>query len=130
MGGSGHCAPWELLRGFEVGVPLILAGGLVSALEPLLARRGGTCQIDEGRRVWVRPRTALTPALREAFADLKPALVAALVGCGRVARGPTPGARTFPCPGCGRALPAVRRTDRDFTVCVCCKLDRIERSRT
>jgi phosphoribosylanthranilate isomerase len=28
MGGSGHCAPWELLRGFDVGVPLVLAGGL------------------------------------------------------------------------------------------------------
>ena len=28
MGGSGRCAPWELLRGFDVGVPLILAGGL------------------------------------------------------------------------------------------------------
>ena len=28
MGGTGHAAPWELLRGFDVGVPLILAGGL------------------------------------------------------------------------------------------------------
>ncbi|MCS6864219.1 MAG: phosphoribosylanthranilate isomerase [Gemmataceae bacterium] len=27
-GGTGHKAPWELLRGFAVGVPLILAGGL------------------------------------------------------------------------------------------------------
>jgi phosphoribosylanthranilate isomerase len=28
MGGTGHTAPWELLADFEVGVPLILAGGL------------------------------------------------------------------------------------------------------
>jgi phosphoribosylanthranilate isomerase len=28
MGGTGHAAPWELLRGFNPGVPLILAGGL------------------------------------------------------------------------------------------------------
>ena len=28
MGGTGHRAPWELLRGFDPGVPLILAGGL------------------------------------------------------------------------------------------------------
>ncbi|MCE9561415.1 MAG: phosphoribosylanthranilate isomerase [Planctomycetes bacterium] len=28
MGGTGHVAPWELLRGFDPGVPVILAGGL------------------------------------------------------------------------------------------------------
>jgi phosphoribosylanthranilate isomerase len=28
MGGTGHQAPWELLVGFDPGVPLILAGGL------------------------------------------------------------------------------------------------------
>ena len=28
MGGTGHPAPWALLRGFDPGVPLILAGGL------------------------------------------------------------------------------------------------------
>ncbi|MGL4549692.1 MAG: phosphoribosylanthranilate isomerase [Gemmataceae bacterium] len=28
MGGTGHRAPWELLKGFDVGVPLVLAGGL------------------------------------------------------------------------------------------------------
>ena len=28
MGGTGHRAPWEPLRGFDPGVPLILAGGL------------------------------------------------------------------------------------------------------
>jgi phosphoribosylanthranilate isomerase len=28
MGGTGHSAPWELLVGFDPGVPLILAGGL------------------------------------------------------------------------------------------------------
>ncbi len=28
LGGTGHVAPWELLRGFDPGVPLILAGGL------------------------------------------------------------------------------------------------------
>ncbi|HEY2911468.1 MAG TPA: phosphoribosylanthranilate isomerase [Gemmataceae bacterium] len=28
MGGTGHVAPWELLAGFDAGVPLILAGGL------------------------------------------------------------------------------------------------------
>ena len=28
MGGSGRNAPWELLRGFDPGVPVILAGGL------------------------------------------------------------------------------------------------------
>lgn len=28
MGGTGRVAPWELLIGFEPGVPLILAGGL------------------------------------------------------------------------------------------------------
>lgn len=28
IGGSGHRAPWELLAGFDPGVPLILAGGL------------------------------------------------------------------------------------------------------
>lgn len=28
MGGTGHCAPWDLLVGFDPGVPLILAGGL------------------------------------------------------------------------------------------------------
>jgi phosphoribosylanthranilate isomerase len=28
MGGTGHVAPWELLVGFDPGVPLILAGGL------------------------------------------------------------------------------------------------------
>ncbi|MCZ2342220.1 MAG: phosphoribosylanthranilate isomerase [Bacteroidales bacterium] len=27
-GGTGHRAPWELLAGFDAGVPLILAGGL------------------------------------------------------------------------------------------------------
>lgn len=30
------------------------------------------------------------------------------------------------CPGCGRALPVGRRTDPDFTVCVCCKIDTID----
>lgn len=28
LGGTGHVAPWELLGGFDAGVPLILAGGL------------------------------------------------------------------------------------------------------
>lgn len=28
MGGTGHQAPWHLLQQFDVGVPLILAGGL------------------------------------------------------------------------------------------------------
>jgi phosphoribosylanthranilate isomerase len=28
VGGTGRVAPWELLRGFDPGVPLILAGGL------------------------------------------------------------------------------------------------------
>jgi phosphoribosylanthranilate isomerase len=28
MGGTGHAAPWELLRGFDPGAPVILAGGL------------------------------------------------------------------------------------------------------
>lgn len=28
MGGTGHVAPWELLAGFDPGVPLVLAGGL------------------------------------------------------------------------------------------------------
>jgi phosphoribosylanthranilate isomerase len=28
MGGTGHAAPWELLAGFDPGVPVILAGGL------------------------------------------------------------------------------------------------------
>jgi len=28
MGGTGHRAPWEILVGFDPGVPLILAGGL------------------------------------------------------------------------------------------------------
>ncbi|MDY3554658.1 phosphoribosylanthranilate isomerase [Gemmata sp. JC717] len=28
MGGTGHRAPWQLLQQFDVGVPLILAGGL------------------------------------------------------------------------------------------------------
>ena len=28
MGGTGHRAPWNLLAGFEPGVPVILAGGL------------------------------------------------------------------------------------------------------
>jgi phosphoribosylanthranilate isomerase len=28
MGGTGHKAPWELLAGLELGVPIILAGGL------------------------------------------------------------------------------------------------------
>jgi phosphoribosylanthranilate isomerase len=28
MGGTGHRAPWQLLAGFELGVPIILAGGL------------------------------------------------------------------------------------------------------
>lgn len=28
MGGTGHRAPWELLVGFDPGVPLVLAGGL------------------------------------------------------------------------------------------------------
>ena len=28
MGGTGHRAPWELLAGFDPGVPVILAGGL------------------------------------------------------------------------------------------------------
>jgi phosphoribosylanthranilate isomerase len=30
MGGTGHAAPWELLAGFDPGVPLILAGGLTA----------------------------------------------------------------------------------------------------
>ena len=30
MGGTGHVVPWELLEGFDPGVPLILAGGLTS----------------------------------------------------------------------------------------------------
>jgi phosphoribosylanthranilate isomerase len=30
MGGTGHRAPWELLRGFDPGIPLILAGGLTA----------------------------------------------------------------------------------------------------
>ena len=28
MGGTGHKAPWDLLAGFDPGVPVILAGGL------------------------------------------------------------------------------------------------------
>jgi phosphoribosylanthranilate isomerase len=28
FGGTGHAAPWELLKGFNPGVPVILAGGL------------------------------------------------------------------------------------------------------
>ena len=28
MGGTGHKAPWPLLAGFDLGVPIILAGGL------------------------------------------------------------------------------------------------------
>lgn len=28
LGGTGHKAPWELLAGFDPGVPMILAGGL------------------------------------------------------------------------------------------------------
>lgn len=28
MGGTGHAAPWELLKGFDPGVPVVLAGGL------------------------------------------------------------------------------------------------------
>jgi phosphoribosylanthranilate isomerase len=28
MGGTGHRAPWDLLAGFDPGVPVILAGGL------------------------------------------------------------------------------------------------------
>src|SRR5204862_8064607 len=28
MGGTGRAAPWELLCGFDPGVPLVLAGGL------------------------------------------------------------------------------------------------------
>ncbi len=28
MGGTGHAAPWALLAGLDLGVPLILAGGL------------------------------------------------------------------------------------------------------
>jgi phosphoribosylanthranilate isomerase len=28
MGGTGHRAPWQMLAGFDPGVPLILAGGL------------------------------------------------------------------------------------------------------
>jgi phosphoribosylanthranilate isomerase len=28
MGGTGHRGPWELLKGFDPGVPVILAGGL------------------------------------------------------------------------------------------------------
>jgi phosphoribosylanthranilate isomerase len=28
MGGTGHAAPWQLLVGFDPGVPVILAGGL------------------------------------------------------------------------------------------------------
>lgn len=28
MGGTGHRAPWDLLAGFDPGVPLVLAGGL------------------------------------------------------------------------------------------------------
>jgi hypothetical protein len=92
----------------------------------VVARRGGTCRLDECRRVWVRPKTALTPALRAAFPELKAALVAVLVGCGSVSASPAP-TPTFPCPRCRRPLPAARRQDRDFTVCVCCKLDVIER---
>jgi phosphoribosylanthranilate isomerase len=28
LGGTGRCAPWDLLAGFDPGVPVILAGGL------------------------------------------------------------------------------------------------------
>lgn len=28
FGGTGHRAPWELLKGFDPGVPIVLAGGL------------------------------------------------------------------------------------------------------
>ena len=93
-----------------------------------VTRRGGTCRLDKHRRVWVVPRAALTPALRDAFSDLKVALAAALVGCGTVSPGPAPGPLTIPCPGCGRRLPAARLRDADFTVCVCCKLARIARA--
>jgi hypothetical protein len=94
-----------------------------------VARHGGTCRLDERRRVWVTPATALTPALRHAFPALKAAVVAQLVGCGTVGGRAAVPAQTFPCPGCGRPLPASRRRDRDFTVCVCCKLDAIEQRR-
>jgi hypothetical protein len=44
----------------------------------------------------------------------------------RRARPVAAAAATIPCPRCGRRLPAIRATDPDFTMCVCCKLDRIE----
>ncbi len=28
MGGTGHTAPWDLIAGFDPGVPVVLAGGL------------------------------------------------------------------------------------------------------
>jgi hypothetical protein len=36
-----------------------------------VARRGGTCRLDGQGQVWVTPRSALTPALREAFPAVK-----------------------------------------------------------
>jgi hypothetical protein len=89
-------------------------------------RRGGTCRLDERGRVWVVPQGVVTPQLRAAFPELKAEIVAVLVERGGVTGSDAPAA-TFPCPGCGRALPVARSRDPDFTVCVCCKLDEIER---
>jgi hypothetical protein len=41
---------------------------------------------------------------------------------------PIPAGGLFLCPGCRRALPASRRHDPDFTICVCCKLERLGRT--
>jgi phosphoribosylanthranilate isomerase len=58
LGGTGHVAPWDLLRDFDVGVPLILAGGLrpenvaeaVRQLRPYAVDVASGVEISPGRK--------------------------------------------------------------------------------
>ena len=55
VGGTGHKAPWELLVGFDPGVPMILAGGLTPENVGEAVRLTGADQVDVSSGVESRP---------------------------------------------------------------------------
>ncbi|OWK46990.1 phosphoribosylanthranilate isomerase [Fimbriiglobus ruber] len=77
IGGTGHVAPWELLAGFDPGVPLILAGGLtpenvgdaIRAVRPWGVDVASGVEASPGRKDRGKVR-AFVQAVRAAAAEL------------------------------------------------------------
>ena len=55
LGGTGQLAPWDVLEGFDVGLPLILAGGLTPENVGDAVRRLRPFAVDVASGVESRP---------------------------------------------------------------------------